>query len=391
MKYFSAQYVFTGKGAPVRQALICTEDDGTIISVTDTGGKLRERHSMEFFNGIIVPGFVNCHCHLELSFLKNQIPKGTGLGGFLRAVTEARNLYGNNTSIPIAGADELMAEEGVVLCADICNSTLTFDTKKKSKVKYINLLEVYGIDPARAKVRMDEIKKIAQIADAVKLQWYIVPHSAYSVSLPLFELIKDVSLSNKVTSFHFLESEDEITFLENHSGPLMEAYSNFLSSSSRLEVVEDHISTVREEITKSGNLILVHNTVIKANHIRELRHRDNLFFCLCPNSNKYIENKIPPAGLLNNEGCNIVLGTDSLSSNSGLSIIGELKILQEHYPWIGLNTLLTWATLNGAMALQEDDWAGSIEPGKKPGLVLIENMDMSDMRLLSSTVAHRII
>jgi hypothetical protein len=43
------------------------------------------------------------------------------------------------------------------------------------------------------------------------------------------------------------------------------------------------------------------------------------------------------------------------------------------------------------MALQEDDWAGSIEPGKKPGLVLIENMDMSDMRLLSSTVAHRII
>jgi cytosine/adenosine deaminase-related metal-dependent hydrolase len=391
MKYFSAQYIFTGKGLPLKQALICTEDDGTIISVTDTGGRLKERHSVEFYNGIIVPGFINCHCHLELSYLKDEIQPGIGLGRFLRAVTTTRDTIVKDRSKAIENADYRMSDEGVVVCADICNSALTFDIKRKSKIKYINLLEVYGIDSVRAQARMDEIAEIARSADKVNVPWFIVPHSAYSVSLPLFKKIKDITGSNKLTSLHFMESEDEITFLENHSGPLMDAYQKLLSPSSRLDIVRNHVSAVYDEITRSGNLILVHNTVIKKKHIDELRRRENLYYCLCPNSNKFIENKIPPAGLLFNEHCNIVIGTDSLSSNRELSVVDELKTLQEYYPWIDLNSLLVCATLNGAKAVQEDDWAGSIEPGKRPGLVLIKDLDLLNMRLLPSTVAHRII
>lgn len=86
MKYFSAQYVFTNAGPPAKRAVICAEDDGTIVKIEDTGGKLSEKQSVVFYNGIIVPGFVNCHCHLELSWLKNEIPEGTGLSNFLMDV-----------------------------------------------------------------------------------------------------------------------------------------------------------------------------------------------------------------------------------------------------------------------------------------------------------------
>jgi cytosine/adenosine deaminase-related metal-dependent hydrolase len=391
MRYLSAQYIFTNSGPPAKRGVICADDDGTILSIEDTGGKLSEKHSVAFYNGIIVPGFVNCHCHLELSCLKNEIPRGTGLSSFLMAINILRNRLREDIDKAIENADNEMFREGVVLCADICNSTATFDLKKKSKIRYINLLEVFGIDSSKAQKRMDEILQVSEIADAERLPWWIVPHAVYSISLPLFRLIKNHSLSNKITSVHFLESEDEKGFLADHSGPIMESYKKFLSPFSELNTAKDHSSAVLEEITLSGNLMLVHNTHIEKARIKELRQRGNLYYCLCPNSNLYINRTVAPAGLLSDEGCNIVIGTDSLSSNSALSILEELKTLQEYFPHIALGTLIRWATINGARALCEDSWAGSIEPGKKPGLILIKNPDLVNLKLLPSSSVQRIL
>jgi cytosine/adenosine deaminase-related metal-dependent hydrolase len=389
MRYFSAQYVFTNTSPPSKRAVICTDDDGTIISVEE--GKLSEKQSVAFYNGIIVPGFVNCHCHLELSFLKNEIPEGTGLGNFLMEVNSKRDSLHKNIDRAIINADNEMLREGVVLCADICNSPVTFDLKKASNIKYINLLEIFGIDSSKAHKRMDEILQVAKKAEDEKLTWWIVPHSAYSISLPLFSLIKMHTKSNKITSMHFLESEDEITFLSDHSGPLMESYKRFLSPVSQLDTPKDHVSAVLDEVTGNGNLLLVHNTLIEKDQIDKLRKRANLFYCLCPNSNLFINSTVPPAGLLSDEGCNIVIGTDSLSSNSVLSILEELKTLQKYFPDISLGRLISWATINGSRALSEDSWAGSIEPGKKPGLVLIKNVDLENLKLLPHSTAQRIL
>lgn len=291
----------------------------------------------------------------------------------------------------IKNADNEMIKEGVVLCADICNSSLTFDFKKDSKVKYINLLEVFGIDSFKAQKRMDEILQVAKKADGEKLPWWIVPHAVYSISLPLFSLIKNYTSTNKVTSVHFLESEDEIAFIADHSGPLMEAYKKFLPPIHEPSTAKDHISAVLEEITGYGNLMLVHNTQIKRDQIIKLRQRANLYYCLCPNSNMFIGRTIPPAGLLSDEGCDIVIGTDSLSSNSALSILEELKTLQQYFPEISMGKIISWATINGARALCEDSWAGSIEPGKKPGLVLIKNLDLENLKLQSASTAQRLL
>jgi cytosine/adenosine deaminase-related metal-dependent hydrolase len=97
-----------------------------------------------------------------------------------------------------------------------------------------------------------------------------------------------------------------------------------------------------------------------------------LQYCLCINANLYIENKVPPAHLLYRTGANVVIGTDSYSSNWQLSIASEIKSLHHHFPEIPLETILQWATLQGARALQWDDRLGSFEKGKNPGLTLLD-------------------
>ena len=391
MKYFSAQYIFTNNGPPLKRGIISASEDGTIISVEDTAGELTERCSIPFYNGIIVPGFVNCHCHLELSHLLGEIPQGTGLGGFLTTLNSKRILIKTDPYSAMAVSDKRMSDEGIVLCADICNSNLSFSIKKRSRIRYINLLEVYGIDSSGANKRMAEILKVAESADEDMLEWYLVPHSVYSVSLPLFRLLRERTGSNRVTSVHFMESEDETELLSGHSGELMDAYKLILSPEATIKTASDHETAVIDEITSSGNLILVHNTAIKREQIAKLKKRDNLFYCLCPGSNRFIENSIPPVNLLKDEKCLIVTGTDSLSSNNQLSILNELKILQEEFPDISLEELIKWSTINGAMALGADNMAGSIEPGKKPGLVLIRDTDLVSMKLLASSSSVRIL
>ena len=391
MKRFAAQYIITNSGPPLKRAVITTADDGTIISIEDTAGDLKEKHSTEFHNGIIIPGFVNCHCHLELSHMKGHIPEGRGLGGFIEQIRSTRDNNKESTVSSMSIADNDMNKEGVVLCADVCNTSDSFNIKKQSRIRYINLFEVFGLDPEKAGRRMEEILKVAETAEEMNLLFSLVPHSVYSVSLTLFRLLKNRSLNNKITSIHFMETAGEKTFLENHSGPLISSYIRSGLIPPRLETVKNHADAVLNEITKSGNLILIHNTFADRKTIRMIKVRKKLFWCLCPNSNTYIENELPPLNLLIEEGCEIVIGTDSLASNNNLSILEELKTLQFNFPEISIEDLVFWATVNGARALGEEDWFGRIETGKKPGLLLLQNVDLQNMKLLPDSFVTRLI
>ena len=391
MKRFSAQYVITNSSPVLKRAVITGEDDGTVISVEDTSGELKEKHSVEFHNGIIIPGFVNCHCHLELSHMKGSVGQGSGLDDFLEQVRSTRVADGSRIVKSAYSADNSMYNEGISLCADICNTSETFALKKESSIRYINLLEVFGIDPDKASGRFEEILRVSDKASEMNLPFSLIPHSAYSMSLSLLRLLREKSKKNIITSVHFMETSGEREFLENHSGPLMTSYIRSGLLPSRLETVKNHADAVLNEITQAGNLILVHNTFADRKTIKAVKKRGNLYWCLCPNSNAYIEKAIPPVGLLLEEECEIVIGTDSLASNAKLSIIDELKTLQLNFPLLSIETLITWATINGAKALGEADRFGKIEPGKKPGLLLLQNVDLINMQLLPDSFVTRLI
>jgi cytosine/adenosine deaminase-related metal-dependent hydrolase len=287
--------------------------------------------------------------------------------------------------------DDDLFREGVSLCADICNTPVTFGIKKRSRIRYINLLEVFGIDPEKAGKRMDEVMLLVKAAEDAGLTHYPVPHSVYSVSLPLFMMLREKSKGNQVTSIHFMESEDEALFLKDHSGPMRRSYENSGLMPASLQTAGSHITAIIDEITPSGNLILVHNTYADRETVSAVKKRGNTFWCLCPGSNLYIENKLPPVEMLMEEGCRIVIGTDSLSSNKKLSILSEMKIIQEHFPSVKLEDLIRWATINGAEALGEGDTYGTLEPGKKPGLVLLQDMDLVNLKLLEETTVRRLM
>jgi cytosine/adenosine deaminase-related metal-dependent hydrolase len=158
-----------------------------------------------------------------------------------------------------------------------------------------------------------------------------------------------------------------------------------------METAQNHADAVMNEITQNGNLILVHNTFASREAISSIRQRGNLFWCLCPNSNLYIEDSLPPLDLFIREGCDLVIGTDSFASNDHLSILEELKTLQFHFPQITIEEMTRWATVNGARALGEENNYGKLEPGKKPGLLLLENVDLINMKLLPESTVTRLI
>jgi cytosine/adenosine deaminase-related metal-dependent hydrolase len=120
-------------------------------------------------------------------------------------------------------------------------------------------------------------------------------------------------------------------------------------------------------------VILVHNVHTSKEDL-EFCYADqsalpSLTWCLCPKANLYISGRLPDINLLMTYTDDIVLGTDSLASNDGLSILSEMRTLKNHFPSIGIEQLFTWGTSNGSKALQLDNVLGSFEQGKKPGVV----------------------
>lgn len=390
MRRISAQYIITNSGPPLKRAVIITDDNGTITAIEDTAGKLDETRQVEFYNGIIIPAFVNCHCHLELSHLKNMIRSGSGLGNFVEQVRSIREI---NTEMIIRSAREAdndMYMSGITLCADICNTTDTFGIKQNSKIEYFNLLEVFGIDPARARRRLDEILRVAEKAKEMGLPYSLVPHATYSMSGELLRLLRYHTETNRITSIHFMESPDESDFLSEHSGNLASSYERSGLLPEKIDTAGSHARIVLDKVTPSGNLILVHNTFADRETVKKVMERGNTWWCLCPGSNKFIENTIPPADMLLEEGCRIVVGTDSLASNTRLDILSELLLLQEAFPDLSMEELVSWATINGAEALGKGDELGKLEIGKKPGLLLLENVDLLNMKLLHDTTVTRL-
>lgn len=342
-------------------------DDGTIAEVEDTGGELKETAATEFYNGILIPGLVNCHSHLELSHMHNAIPGGEGLLSFISSIRERRQAGRDEIEAAAGWADREMYDGGIVACGDICNEPVSFNVKSRSRIRYLSFAEVFGTDPLLADARMSGALTVAEAAGESGLAAYITPHAVYSLSDRLFTLVRDHITAESVISLHFLESDNE------------------------RKMTLDHVEKAVELSRLASHLILVHNTVITRPEAERLAREGNTWFCLCPSSNMHITGAMPPVTLLREVTDRIVAGTDSLASTHRLDMLAEMKLLHDAAPDIPLDEVIRWGTVNGARALKMSDTLGSIEPGKKPGLLLIENADLVSLRLLPGSRVRRLL
>ena len=397
MRKISATYIFPVNRAPLKNGILMYEDDGTILDLVETGGKLEEIAGLEYYSGILVPGFVNAHCHLELSHLKGKIPEKAGIGGFVGAINRLRNEDLENVAPAIHKADRSLYASGIVAVGDISNTTVSIDTKLKSKIVYHTFVETFGFHPSRAERAFAMAKFVQHEFDENRLSASVTPHSPYSVSEPLFQKIReDAVCENSVLTIHNQESKAEKQFFESGSG----AIAHHLQHNLGIDI--SHWQPARESslafalrfIPAGNQLLLVHNTFTEEEDIEWLKNQrstDNTFFVLCPNSNLFIENQLPPVDLFRKKNLNICLGTDSFASNRQLSILSEMITIQLNFPGTELTELINWATINGAKALRMEARFGSFEKGKNPGINLISGVDLRNMKLTRNSKVKRLI
>jgi cytosine/adenosine deaminase-related metal-dependent hydrolase len=370
---FQATQIFTGTKLLEGPLVLITKNDGTIeaiVRVEEAGEQIQH------FDGILSPGFINAHCHLELSHLKNKIGVNVGLQEFVKQIVSIRKVEEYIIADAIEKAEDEMFTNGIVAVGDICNTLDTLSVKEKHKLSYYSFIELYDLDPTRA---YDKIKAGVIMQDAFQdkcIRAALVPHAPYSVSFNLWKLLTNYFGSNTI-SMHNQETKDENEFFEKKSGSFLGMYERTKVSLDFFEATgRSSLQSVLPYFKKAARSILVHNSFTNKEDIQAVeKEMPNSFWCLCPNANWYIEKTLPPIDLLRSQNATIVLGTDSYASNWSLNIMDEIKIIQKHFSSISLAEMLQWATMNGARALQMESSLGSFEKGKKPGVVLIEGVE----------------
>ena len=386
-KKFASSFLFDGYHLHQNKILI-TDEKGRVENVV---AEEEAGDDVITLQGILCPGLVNCHCHLELSHMRGLIPQKTGLVDFVFSVVTQRHFAEDEIMKAIVLAEREMIDNGIVAVGDICNTSHTAEQKIKHNLYYYNFIEVSGWLPDVAQARIERALQVHEIFDQLSTVNYqpstaLVPHAPYSVSEKLWLLLqpffhhKTISIHNQETSF-----EDEL-FIQN-SGDFMRMYAMMkMNTSFFLPSGKSSLQTYFSKLKDARNIMLVHNTFTKEADVLYAKeqaalHKQNLFWCLCINANLYIEDAVPPVDMLVKNNCNMVLGTDSLASNESLNLLNEMKSLKKYFSFLTTEQLLQFATSNGAKALQMNDRLGSFEKGKQPG-VLVLNEEINEVKRL---------
>jgi len=387
----SAPFILTGNGEKLESKVLILDESGLILSIEDLSA--HDRSSVQMYDGFIIPGLINTHCHLELSHMKSKIPAGTGLINFISHVVKFRDIDQQIIDDAIVAGDKEMFENGIQAVGDICNKVDTANQKNRSPIAYYSFVEMFDfLNPAMTKLFTSQYKEVfdQQAADGINKKT-MVPHAPYSVSQDLFDYLSEHTLANETVSIHNQETPAENELFLNNSGSFLDFY-----EAMGMPINEFPTKGVNSIIYALANMdprrktLLVHNTLTSAKDIEDTQDwSDHVYWATCPNANLYIENRLPDYQLFIDKQCKMTIGTDSLSSNWQLSIWEEMKTIAKYKSYVDFDTLLEWATINGAEALSYQDEMGSIEVGKRPGILHVNmNYDGPNTNIQNAKLAR---
>ena len=390
--YADRLYPLEGSDAPLR-GFVELDADGTVLQVAAADSV---PDGAEYFDGAVVPGFVNAHCHIELSYLQGRFRRGSGMAGFIDQINAMRD-----TATPQEKDDAIcrwmdaLYAGGVSAMADISNCADSFPVKAASPLYTRTFLEVFGTDPAACAAIITDVRALKRQAEAFGLDAAPTPHAPYTMSPQLLAAASAEGLQAGFLSYHCEESPEEDEMIRSGSGALWENRKRAgmpvppVTGSSSLRYFIGRLGEVAAP-PYDARILLVHEVCLDADGVAAvkavMRHP---FFAVCPLSNLFIHRALPPIGLMRESGIPICVGTDSLSSNDTLDMVRELLCLQENFPELSLGEMLGWACRNGAAFLGREALLGSLAPGKRPGLVHIDHLT-PDGRLTPASSSHRI-
>ncbi len=388
MRRISANYILPVSSEPIKNGVIEIDDDGTVLAVYKPD---KELPHTEFYNGIIVPGFINTHSHLELAYTKGLIRPGGGLSNFLWEIVNIywKNEFTEEQKIEAAKqADQEMWNNGIVAVGDISGRFYTAELKRTSKIYYHTFFEVLDdFIPERGEQKFQLALQALEIFNRVSLSC----HATYDCSQDLIKRVVNNLREDDIFSIHNQESADENDLFLTGRSEILEIYKKiFKENFSKIQFKptgKTALQSVLHLFPRDINVLLVHNIYTTAEDLEAIAiFGDKVYFSFNPLSNLYIEERLPDFELFRDFWDKCTVGTDSYASNTQLNILEELKVIP-----VPFEEKLRWATINGAKALNISEIYGSIEKGKKPGLVLIENFDFEKFELTKDSRVRRII
>ena len=393
IRRIAASYVYaTDAFEPIRNGFVeYDEADGTIIRT----GVCNEGE--EVIEGALVPGFVNGHCHVELSHLHKKFVKGTGMAGFIDQINALRDWAGREKKQELVKEwMDRMWERGVSAMSDISNDDSSFDVKASHPMYTRTFLEVFGSEPEMCEGVMNEVTELNSMADAAGIDAAPTPHSCYTMSPQLLSASAAAGLEKGWLSYHSQESQEEEDLLLTGTGAMYENRKRSgmstppVTGESSLKYFISRLAEAKPA-PYDEHILLVHNVCLQQGDIDAAKEvMKNVYWAICPLSNIFIHNALPPVDLMRANNLDIVVGTDSLSSNDDLDVVKELACIHENFPEVPMAEIFRWASLNGARFLAKDDVLGSIAEGKRPGIVLVKNIDAYG-NVTKESVSERII
>lgn len=376
MRKISADLLCPITSPPLERGVLVLDNDGAVLAVEPA-----ERHdpaSVEYHQGVLTPGFVNTHCHLELSHMRGLVDTGTGLISFITQVVTRRNAPAEIIEDAVRRAEREMLEGGIVALGDISNTADTFAVKQHGRLRYYTFVELFDFlqDRNAGKVFSDWKTVYDGLNLAPGSAKALVPHAPYSVSPSLFRLINEHLPEKATVSIHNQETLSENQFFLDKTGGFPAFFGGFgISFDDFQPTGKSSLYYALAHLDPSHRTLFVHNTLTTREDI-EAAHAwsPNVYWATCANANLYIENRLPDYRAFIETGARLTIGTDSLTSNWQLSILEEMKTIARFQSFVPFDLMLRWATLNGAEALGFEDSLGSFDAGKRPGVLLLEGL-----------------
>lgn len=395
MRRIAAKYIIPVASQPIRNGFIDVQEDGTICNVGKINGTPEEEP--EYYDGIICPGFTNAHCHIEISHLKGLFKEATGMSGFINQINALRENAGKEERIKaIREQMDNLYNQGVSAMGDISNCNESFAIKSASKIYTHTYIELFGTISQEAGDILAGGVRLKNEAAKYALDASVTPHSCYTMSPQLLAMASQEGLKDGFISYHNQESQEEEDLIISGTGALAENYRGRnlptppVTGKPALCYFIDRLKTFSSTPIK-GKIMLVHNVATNEESIDyALENIEEPYWTTCPLSNIFIHRALPPLRMMRKKGLRICIGTDSLSSNKTLSMIEEIKCIKNKFPEINLTELIEWATINGAKAIGKDNFYGTIEIGKMPGIILIDNVT-DEMELTTDSSSRRIL
>jgi cytosine/adenosine deaminase-related metal-dependent hydrolase len=396
MRVLHADAVITGDGDAVVDGAVVVDARGEIRDF-GPAGEVLPRHAgapVERIRGVLVPGLVNAHTHLELSGLRGEVPGGAGFVPWVEQMIGARAEAKPHEDREAIGraVDELVAF-GTAAVGEVTNTLAAVRPLAQRGIAGCVFHEVFGVQREALETRVAGLQRVLEETVGAwpsrDLTYSATPHTLYttheSVARKLIEEARERGLR---ASLHLCEHASERRFLEHGDGPVSQWYERLLKipQGTLPWPAMAPIALADALGALAPHVLCVHLTDARPEELAVVAAR-GAPVVLCPRSNLYIETRLPP--LLSALATGIVpaLGTDSLASNASLDVLAEARALGERFPTVKPRDLVRMATWEGARALGLSD-LGRVARGARPGLFAVDGDVAASADACAFLLAH---